>query len=115
MPPVDVVFNGIGYEQSYFRALYLLAGISAPLTALQQAVQRALAPGSWPFLPHLSLLYSDIPEAAKHAIIDSIGIPLPLTIQCDGIELWARDRPEVRGWYRVTRVVLAGRSQHQAR
>ncbi|MDR0345202.1 MAG: 2'-5' RNA ligase family protein [Nocardiopsaceae bacterium] len=115
IPPIDVAFNGIGHEQAYFRALYLLAGHSAQLTTLQEVVQRALAPGPWSFMPHLSLLYSDIPEAAKQAVIDSIGIPSPLTVRFDGVELWARDDPDVRAWYRVTRVALASHSQQQAR
>lgn len=115
MPPVDVAFNSIGHEQTYFRALYLLAGFPAQLTALQEAVQPAFALGPWPFMPHLSLLYSDIPEAAKQAIIDSIGIPLPLTVRFDAVELWARDDPQVRGWYRVARVALASHSRREAR
>jgi 2'-5' RNA ligase len=106
--PVGVTFTAVGHEQTYFRALYLLAEPSAQLTALHQAVQNAVAPEPWPFMPHLSLLYSDIPEAPKHAIIDSIDISLPLTVPFDAVELWARTDPEVHGWYRVARLAFAG-------
>lgn len=113
--PVDLVFDDIGHEHTYFRALYLLARSSPQLTALQEEVQQALAPEPWPFMPHLSLLYSDIPEAAKHAIIGSIGISVPLTVRFDAIELWARDDPWVRGWHPFSRVALAGHSHHEDR
>jgi len=114
-PPVDVTFTAVGHERAYFRALYLAAEPSTQLTTLQEAARRTLAPEPWHFTPHLSLLYSDIPEAPKHVIIDNIGIPLPLTTRFDAVELWARGDPEVRGWYRVARVALAGLSQREAR
>ena len=114
-PPVDVALTAVGHEPTYFRALYLVAEPSAPLAALRETVHRALAPGSWRFTPHLSLLYSDVPEATKRAIVSGLGIPLPLTVRFDAVELWARDDPEVRSWYRVARVALAGRGQHGAR
>jgi 2'-5' RNA ligase len=103
-PPVDVALTAVGHEPTYFRALYLVAEPSA-----------LVAPGSWRFTPHLSLLYSDVPEATKRAIVSGLGIPLPLTVRFDAVELWARDDPEVRSWYRVARVALAGRGQHGAR
>jgi 2'-5' RNA ligase len=113
-PPVDVTFTAVGHEQTYFRALYLQAEPSAQLMALHEAAQRAWALAHWPFMPHLSLLYSDIPDAAKHTIIDGMRIHLPLTVRFDAIELWAGDDPEVRGWYRVARAPFAGLSQGEA-
>lgn len=103
LPAVEVTFAAAGHEQAYFRALYLLPEPSAELTAIHEAAQRAWDMGPWAFQPHLSLLYSEIPEAGKPLIIDSIGIPLPLTVRFDAVELWARGDPEVRGWYRVAR------------
>jgi len=108
MQPFDLTFAALGHEQTYFRSLYLLAEPSAPLMALRGAGQRAWALGPSPYVPHLSLLYSDLTEEQKRPIIDSIDIPVPLTVRFDAVELWARDHPEVRSWYRVARVSFRG-------
>jgi len=109
MPPVDVTFTAIGHEQTFFRSLYLVPEPSAQLTAQHETAQRAWAlDRGWPFMPHLSLLYSDIPEEQKRPIVGTIGIALPLTVRFDAIELWAREDPEVHGWHRVARVLLSG-------
>jgi hypothetical protein len=104
-----VRFTALGHEPVYFRSLYLLPEPSAQLMSLHQAAQRTwTADPGWPFLPHLSLLYSDIPEEQKHPIIDTINILLPLIVRFDAIELWARRDLEVAGWYRVAREALPG-------
>jgi 2'-5' RNA ligase len=110
--PVDVTFTAIGHEQTYFRSLYLLPAPSTQLTALHEAAQRAWALEPRAFMLHLSLLYSDIPEEQKRPIIDTIGIPLPVTVRFDAIELWARKDPEVLGWYRVARLPFLGLTTH---
>ena len=107
--PVDVTFAAIGHEQAYFRSLYLLPEPSSELTTLHEATQREWELDSGrPFAPHLSLLYSDIPEKQKPSILETISIPLPVTVRFDAIELWSRKVPEVYGWYRIARVPFSG-------
>jgi hypothetical protein len=108
VPPVELTLAAIGSEETYFRSLYLRAEPSAQLLALREAGQRAWALDPSPYLPHLSLLYSDIPEKDKQSLIDRIGVRLPLTVWFDAVELWARDPRGVRSWYRVARVALSG-------
>jgi len=103
-----MTFAAIGYEQTCFRSLYLLAEPSAQLMALHEAGQLALGAGPLAHMPHLSLLYSDVTEDQKPSIIDTIDIPLPLTARFDAVELWARDQPEVHSWYRVAQVRFPG-------
>jgi hypothetical protein len=57
-------------------------------------------------MPHLSLLYSDIIEDRKRAIIDSIGISPSLRVRFGAVELWAQDPGGIREWYRVARGTL---------
>ena len=110
-PPADETFTTLGHEPTYFRSLYLLPEPSAQLMSLHEAAHRTWATGpGWPFMPHLSLLYSDIPERQKQPIIDTLEIPLPLTVSFDAIELWAREDLQVDGWYRVAREPLPGPS-----
>jgi 2'-5' RNA ligase len=102
--PFEVRFAATGYEQAYFRALYLRAEPSPQLTALHEAAQAAWALESRPYRPHLSLLYADIAEDHKRAIIDALGIQLPLTIRIETAELWANHPAGVPSWHRLARV-----------
>ncbi len=106
--PFEVRFVAAGYEQAYFRALYLRAQPSARLTALHKAARAAWALEPRPYMPHLSLLYADIAKEHKRAIIDALDIQLPLTIRIDAAELWADHRAGVPGWHRVARVPFSG-------
>lgn len=103
-----VTFTGVGHEQDYFRSVYLSAEPSARLTALHQAAERAWRLEPRPYRPHLSLLYSGLTEEQKRPVIESLDVPLPLTIRIAAAELWAGDHEDVRGWRRVARVPLVG-------
>jgi 2'-5' RNA ligase len=106
--PFEVRFVAVGHEQAYFRALYLRAEPSLQLTALHDAARTAWALDVRPYRPHLSLLYANIAEERKRAIIDALGIPLPLTIRINAAELWADHRAGIPGWHRVARIPLSG-------
>jgi len=106
--PFEVRFGEIGHEQAYFRALYLRAEPSPQLTALHEAARAAWALNARSYLPHLSLLYANIAEERKRAIIGALGISLPVTISIDAAELWADHRAGVSSWHRVARIPLAG-------
>lgn len=102
--PFEVRFAATGYEQAYFRALYLRAEPSPQLTALHEAARAAWALEPRPYRPHLSLLYADIAGEHKRAIIGALGIQLPLTIRIEAAELWADHPAGVRSWHRLARV-----------
>ena len=106
--PFEVRFAATGYEQAYFRALYLRAEPSPQLTALHEAARAAWALVSRRYRPHLSLLYADIAGEHKRAIIDALGIQLPLTIRIEAAELWADHPAGVRSWHRLARVRFSG-------
>jgi hypothetical protein len=59
---------------------------------------------SQPYMPHLSLLYTDIAEERKRTIIDALGIQMPLTVRIEAAELWADHRAGVPSWHCVARV-----------
>jgi len=106
--PFEVRFAAIGHAPAYFRALYLRADPSPHLTALHEAARAAWPLEAQPYLPHLSLLYADIAEERKPAIIDALDVRLPLTIRINAVELWADHQAGVHGWRRVARVPLSG-------
>jgi 2'-5' RNA ligase len=106
--PFEVSLAEFGHEAAYFRSLYLRAEPSARLTALHEAGERAWALDLPPYRPHLSLLYSDLPQDRKPAVIGALGMALPVTIRIDAAELWTDFRQDVARWHRVARVELSG-------
>jgi hypothetical protein len=64
--------------------------------------------GRPPYRPHPSLLYAELPEERKPAIIGGLGLDPPATIRIGAAEPWADFREPAVGWRRVTRVPLAG-------
>jgi len=109
VPPFEVRLTAVGSEPEFFRSLYLRAEPDATLTALHEAAGRAwgLEPGP-PYRPHLSLLYSRLPEERKPAIAGALGLALPVTVRIDAAEVWADFRDDVTRWRRVARAELTG-------
>ena len=108
VPPFEVRLAEFGHEPAFFRSLYLRAEPSARLVALHQAGLEAWGLDAPPYRPHLSLLYSDLPEDRKPALIEGLGLDLPVTIRIDAAELWTDFRDPVADWRRAARVPLAG-------
>jgi 2'-5' RNA ligase len=108
VPPFDVTLTGVGSEPEFFRSLYLRAEPHVILTALHEAGERAWDLHGPPYRPHLSLLYSRLPDERKPAIAGTLGLTLPVTIRIDAAEIWADFREDVTCWRRVARVPLEG-------
>jgi len=105
----DITFTEFGHERTYFRSLYLRAEPSPQLTALYKAGRRAWTLDLPPYMPHLSLLYSNLTEEQKSPIFPTIDLRLPLTIQIDAVELWADDHLGVGRWRLVRRMPLCSK------
>ena len=108
VPAFEVRLTAVGSEPEFFRSLFLRAEPDAILTALHEAAGRAWGLDPAPYRPHLSLLYSRLPEERKPAIAGALGLALPVTIRIDAAEVWADFRDDVTRWRRVARVDLAG-------
>ena len=105
---LDISFSAVGQEQAYFRSLFLRADPSPQLTQLNEAARRALRLAEAPYMPHLSLLYSDLTDQQKQPIATGLDLVLPLTIRIRGIQLWASHPSGVTGWTRVAELPLPG-------
>lgn len=105
---LDISLSAVGQEQVYFRSLFLRADPSAQLMQLHEAARQALRLAEAPYMPHLSLLYSDLTDQQKQPIAAGLGLALPLTIPIRAIELWASHTSGVTGWTRVAELPLPG-------
>jgi 2'-5' RNA ligase len=105
---LDISLSAVGQEQVYFRSLFLRADPSAQLTQLHESARQALRLAEAPYMPHLSLLYSDLTDEQKQPIAAGLDLVLPLTIQIRAIQLWASHPSGVTGWTRVCELPLPG-------
>jgi len=113
LSPFEMRLSGVGREDSFFRCLYLLAEPTGPLAQARLRAEEAFggqfrASGSSlegperpeKYIPHLSLLYGDIDNSSKDAVIQSIGSAVAANFTVDGLSLYRVDG-DVSGWKRV--------------
>lgn len=71
--PFTIKMNEIGYEDSYFRTLFVRAEKKEPLLNLHNRSKGIFKKDIPPYMPHLSLLYGTFPVETKEKIIGEIG------------------------------------------
>ena len=71
--PMDLDIRGIGYTEEYFRTLFIEFEPKPLLLAMRNAIGTMIDDnGDTPFLPHLSLLYHEMPLEEKMALAAGI-------------------------------------------
>jgi 2'-5' RNA ligase len=108
MPPFAIRLARADMHDYFFEALFIHARHSPELMRANRLARSVFGkPGGRKFMPHLSLLYGDLPVAAKELILDRIGWRFDLGFEVRHVELWA-----IRGgpnkWTRVKRLPLQG-------
>lgn len=73
--PIALRVRGLGVTEEYFKTLFVSFGEEPRLRGLHEAVKGAVARDSgYELVPHLSLLYADIPLAAKEAAAGTVSL-----------------------------------------
>jgi 2'-5' RNA ligase len=108
LAPFDIRLLEAAYRDEYYRALFIEVALSQPLNAARAAArhafERRMDDG---FYPHLSLLYGDLSEREKEAMLDDIGRHFDEWARVDRIALWRVDGPPA-GWRSAQEYPLAG-------
>lgn len=74
LAPVAVRLTEADYAEAYFRCLYVQAEHTPELLAAHRtAAERFGEPPEADFMPHLSLVYGDLPASAKEELLCQIG------------------------------------------
>ena len=71
--PFTINMGEIGYEDFYFRTLFVRAKETEALLALHNRAKEIFKMNIPPYMPHLSLLYGTFPQTLKEEIIKEIG------------------------------------------
>lgn len=91
----------IDYQNFYFRALFVKAEINESLLSLHNQTKMIIdMQNISPYMPHLSLLYGDLPISSKEKIIEMIGKDQTTQFTVDRIHLFKTDG-EVSTWYKI--------------
>jgi 2'-5' RNA ligase len=107
-PPLHIDFEGLGMEDVFFRALYLVASKAPALMATNALAHQVFASDRpEPFMPHLSLFYGDRSAEAKRAIGETIRARLPASCEVLHLDVYTTEAP-VESWRLAHRFVLSG-------
>lgn len=104
--PFLVRLGALRHRDEYYRSLFAEAQKSPELLSARRAAEEAFGRAPDPhFLPHVSLLYGDVPASAKEALIAEIGPELRVTFRAEALFVVATDG-EPADWRPVARQPL---------
>lgn len=102
----SVSLEALSMEDRYFRALYLRVQENEALAALHEKAEEIFSiQSSELYVPHLSLLYGNYPEARKLNALDTIYVPDDMTFLVDRVSLY-KTEGEVGEWVKVQECIL---------
>ena len=104
--PFDVRLTDAAAEDTFLRALYVRAE-GPGLHTLRARAVAAFDLADADYHPHASLLYADLPAAAKEPILDHVGRRFGLPFEARRLEIWDTSGA-VETWRRVTGATLGG-------
>ncbi len=112
IPPFAIRLTRADMHDYFFEALFVHIRHSPALMRANRLARSVFGkPGGKKFMPHLSLLYGDLPAAAKGAILDRSGRRFDLAFEVRHVELWAIRGRRPNQWTRVKRIPLRGAKQ----
>ena len=100
--PFSVNFLEIGYEEEYFRCLYLHVEKTSDILNAQQRASilcEKILPAV--YRPHVSLLYGIVPLEVKRDIIRSLPADLPQAFSVVGIQVIRTESADLLDWKNV--------------
>lgn len=102
--PFPITLNTVDYQDFYFRTLFVRAERTDLLRALHDRAKEVFAMQDIPdYMPHLSLMYGNFPEAVKEQIIKAVGRDQTTEFTANSVHLFKTDG-EVNSWHRVKEI-----------
>lgn len=103
--PFAVTMEQIGYEDYFFRTLFVRAKKTAPLLALHKQAKKIFQMAALPYMPHLSILYGIFPNELKEKIIAEIGRDQSVEFEINSVVLIKGG--EVQDWQVIGEFVFS--------
>jgi 2'-5' RNA ligase len=106
IPPFTVRLTKVDFLDEYFRCLFVRVATTHPIMKANKVARAVFSLEKQPpFMPHLSLLYADLPSGVKERIVASVGRRFELEFKVSGLHL-VLIKGEPAAWRRVARVGL---------
>jgi len=101
IPPFTVRLTVVDGLDEYFRCLFVRLATTHPIMLANQAAREVFALTKQPvFMPHLSLLYGNLPRSVKKGIIASLSRQFELEFKVNSLHLYLI-KSEPATWRRV--------------
>lgn len=102
--PFQVSLEGLGFEDYYFRSLYLKVKLSSELVRLQEETKRVFQiDNKTTYMPHISLLYGNYPSDIKQEIIQELKDKFNFSFTASSIHIF-HAFGEPYEWYEIKEV-----------
>jgi 2'-5' RNA ligase len=106
IPPFTIRLTEVDFLDEYFRCLFVRVAQTQPIMKANQVARAVFSLAKQPaFMPHLSLLYADLPSGVKERIAASLGRQFELEFKVSVLHLY-RIKDEVAAWRRAARFGL---------
>jgi len=106
IPPFTIRLTEVDFLDEYFRCLFVRVATTHPIMKANQVGREVFGLEKQPaFMPHLSLLYADLPSAAKERIVASLGRRFELEFNVSGVHLYLI-KDKVAAWRCMARFGL---------
>lgn len=103
LKPFTIRLGRTDFRDEHFRCLFVHAGPMVPLwNAYQIACRQLNRTPEIDFMPHLSLLYGNFPQAFKEEAMAELGPRLNVQFKVRSLHLF-QTQGEVRNWHEVVR------------
>ncbi len=110
IPPLTITLSEIGYEASYYRALYYAVDLTDALSSAYEIATALFCGAEGLYRPHLSLLYGRYSAGRKAATIKKCRPKSGGSFRVTHLHLFRTTGP-VKTWMRVTGFPLFRRSK----
>ena len=106
IPPFTVRLTEVDFLDEYFRCLFVRVATTHPIMKANTVARAVFSLEKQPaFMPHLSLLYADLPSGVKERIVASLARRFELEFKVSGLHLYLT-KGEPATWRRVGRFGL---------
>jgi 2'-5' RNA ligase len=104
--PFTVRLTEVAGLDDYFRCLFVRVAATHPLMSANKAAREVFNLAQQPaFMPHLSLLYGNLPSSVKEGIVSSLARRFQLEFKATSLHLYLIEN-EPAAWRRVARFRL---------
>ncbi len=106
IPPFTIRLTEADCSDEYFRCLFVRVATTHPIMKASKVARAIFSLEKQPaFMPHLSLLYANLPSGVKERIVASLGRRFELEFKVNGLHLYLI-KGEPTAWRRMARVGL---------